>query len=122
MLSTLQHFCLANPSQDLPARYSGPLLHVLEAFRQLKADNESLKRGMEEQIRCHQVDLDRLHCVFISLWGKMLCRLPHEAHAKCFMEDTESLTQLPVTKDEVCYKKEQAGRGDRLEEGEVQRK
>jgi len=121
ILSAIQQFCLANPSQDLPAHYSGPLLHVLEAFRELKADNEGLKSRLEEQIRCHQVDLDRLHCVFTSLSKTKLSRLPHEAYARSLLEDTESLTQLPATKDDVYSKKEQAGHGDRFMEGEVER-
>lgn len=71
MCSTLQQHLLTKPCDDLPASCNGPLLHLLEAFRQCKADKEDLERKLATEIECHQADLDELHrVVMLRSMGK----------------------------------------------------
>lgn len=78
MCSTLQQHLLTKPCDDLPASCNGPLLHLLEAFRQCKADKEDLERKLATEIECHQADLDELHRVVISSSMEKSDRLPDE--------------------------------------------
>ena len=60
MCTTITKQVLANPSTDLPAQYNTFLLHLIDAYHQLKADVQELRSELIEETECKQATVDDL--------------------------------------------------------------
>lgn len=119
MLSAIQQQLLANLSQELPARYNGPLLHVLEDYRHLKAEKESLKTRLEEQIRYYHVYIDRLCLVFNLLSEEELSRRSGTVDLDFASDIIGDMIRQPATSDAIDRKNRLPRIERRLVEGKV---
>ena len=52
MCTSITKQVLASPSSDLPAQYNTFLLHVIDAYHQLKADLQELRPELIEETEC----------------------------------------------------------------------
>lgn len=84
MCTAITQQMLANPSVDLPAHYSTFVLHLIEAYRQSKADVEYLKLKLAEEIACNHTTSDESNGQ-ISPWSlekTQLLQNPEKAKRK----------------------------------------
>lgn len=58
MCTSITKQVLANPSTDLPAQYNTFLLHLIDAYHQLKADVQELRSELNEETQCKQATVD----------------------------------------------------------------
>ncbi len=110
MTVAVKQHLLANPAADLPASFNGPVLHILEAYRQLETDHQDLNLKLEEETRCHQADLEKLRLLVMTLSREDSSRPLDEAKVQTNLEDIlNRLSKSPNNHDHHGSSKQHLG-------------